>query len=154
MSIQIQNEVLAAMKTINDEIIKLVGMAVAVSTPAPAQAKPSFDKEELFKDGSVLVVQHTGTFNHLDGPEIQAFVVTGRVAGKAKHAEAFGSKEAAYAASESLDTCSVWETPVKMAQSGGSLWGRKPYAYMSSKKLLFRRRGTKITFEEVFYSLA
>lgn len=154
-----QNAVLTALQRINDEIIKLVGMAVSVTVPAPAPAqapKQTFAKEDLFKENkSVLVVQNNPHFSRLDGPLISGFIVTGRVAGKARHAEVFESRKDADTAADKMDSCSVWSADVKMAQGPyASLWGRKPYAYVATKKLLFRRNGTKITFEEELYSLA
>lgn len=150
----VQNEVMVAMQRINNEIIRLVGLAVSVTVPAPpASTASSFDREELFKNNkSVLVVQYPEQFHKLNGPLISSFIVTGKVAGKAKHAEAFACREDADAAAEKMDSCSIWSADVKMAQ--GSLWGRKPYAYTATKKLLFRRKGQKVVFEEEFYSLA
>ena len=154
----IQNEVLAAMRKINDEIIKLVGLAVTVTVPAPtpvAVVKSSFEKEDLFKHSkSVLVTQFAEQFSKLNSPLISGFVVTGKLKGYPKHAEVFSCREDADVAAAALDSCSVWSADVKMAQGPYSLWGRKPYAYMATKKLLFRRNGTKVTFQEEFYSLA
>lgn len=132
----IQNEVLATLKKITFHIEELVGMALEVRVQDPKAVEMQQRQElelEVWGELNCMLAAKADykKFFSDTTDSIEAFLVSGKLAGAQVANQVFRSKESAREYMNSLDSGTLWSTEIKRGK--GTLWGRKPYALFFSR---------------------
>ena len=134
----IQNEVLATLKKITFHIEELVGMALEVRVQPTEDAEAQQRRELESKiwgelDCMLAAKADYKKFYASDTTEaVEAFLVSGKLAGSQVANQVFRSKDKAREYMNSIDSGTLWSTEIKRGR--GTLWGRKPYALFISRQ--------------------
>jgi hypothetical protein len=147
----IENAVLDTLKRITVNIEELIGLALQVHTTtqaksvdAEAEAKAKAEEEQkrqhidsVWSDKQqMLAIQadYKAFYVSDESEPVEAFLVTGKLAGAQVANQVFRSQDDARGHLNSLDSGTMWATEIKKGR--GTLWGRKPFAiYISRQRL-------------------
>ena len=143
----IENAVLDTLKKITGNLEQLIGLALQVHTTtqkavdAEAETKAEEQKRQHIdsvwsgKPQMLAIQSDYKAFYVTDESEpVEAFLVTGKLAGAQVANQVFRSKDDARSHLNSLDSGTMWSTEIKKGR--GTLWGRKPFAiYLSRQRL-------------------
>jgi hypothetical protein len=130
----IQNEVLATLKKITFHIEELVGMALEVRVQDPEAEQRQDLESKVWGELNCMLATKADykKFYVSDTTEsVEAFLVSGKLAGAQVANQVFRSRESAREYMNSLDSGTLWSTEIKRGK--GTLWGRKPYALFISR---------------------